>query len=242
LVPRNASRSNRRTAERVAEILLQQLPDVEAICLYGSVARGDDDSTSDIDLLVLGSEAVSRQDALAALPDDIPRELLSINCCTRAQLEEVFQYNPSFAVHIVVESVVLGDRTGFLERLLSRPVRDITADDLRRATRRLDQFQDLTRFNDDFLCCLSDLYMTGRLVITLSLLKDHIPIFEFRRAFATWRQLHPAHSAQVMVIEQLAPFYLLARRSRVQPLPFSAQGSSEEVARAVAAIRSIAGA
>jgi predicted nucleotidyltransferase len=237
-VPDNTISSNRRTAERVAGILLE-LPDVEAVCLYGSVARGDDESTSDIDLLVLGSEAVARQDALAALPEDIPGELLSINCKTRAQLEGVFQQNPSFALHLVIEGVVLGDRTGFLGRLLSQPVRSVTGDDVRRAVRRLDQYDDLSRFNDDFLCCFSDLYMTGRLVVTLSLLKDRIPIFG-PRGFAAWRQLHPAHSDQVTVIAQLAPFMLLARRGRVQPLPFSPHGSSQEVARAVAALRSIA--
>jgi Polymerase beta, Nucleotidyltransferase len=229
-------------AERLAETLLERVPDVEAICLFGSVARGDDGETSDIDLLLLGSEALTRQDALAgAIPDGVARELLSPRCCTRAQLELLFENNPSFAAHIGIEGVVLGDRTGFLQRLRSQSVRDITTEDIRRAASGLERFDDLTRFGDDFLSCLSELYLIGRLMITLSLLRDGFPIFERRRAFATWRQLHPTRSDQVGLIEQLAPFFLLARRGRPQPLPFSPHGSSQEAARAVAAIRSVAG-
>lgn len=53
--------SSRRTptlqdARSIARTLVATFPGIDAICLYGSVARGDATEWSDIDLLVTGSD------------------------------------------------------------------------------------------------------------------------------------------------------------------------------------------
>lgn len=55
------------------------LPAVEAVCLFGSVARGDLHKASDIDLLVLGSDGeLGPAKLLHTLPDELRHTKLSL--------------------------------------------------------------------------------------------------------------------------------------------------------------------
>ena len=53
----NLKTKDRQAVERAARILKREFP-VEAVILFGSKARGDDDAESDIDLLVLTTRDV----------------------------------------------------------------------------------------------------------------------------------------------------------------------------------------
>ena len=54
-------KNDRQAIEEAVAILRKKFP-VEEIRLFGSKARGDDDEESDIDLLVLISKAISREE------------------------------------------------------------------------------------------------------------------------------------------------------------------------------------
>lgn len=68
--------NDRAAIERAAEILRRRFP-VERLILFGSKARGDDKSDSDIDLLVLTSEPVDwrQHDAMLHAVFGLQREL-----------------------------------------------------------------------------------------------------------------------------------------------------------------------
>jgi predicted nucleotidyltransferase len=65
--------------ERAAGQLAAEIPAVEAVCLFGSVARGDERAASDIDLLVLGRDQDLKARALSdALSGRLHNNRLSI--------------------------------------------------------------------------------------------------------------------------------------------------------------------
>jgi len=66
-----ASRGSRHDAEDIALTLARQFPEVEAVCLFGSVARGDATTGSDLDLLVV---LVGEEPSLRQLRSAVPIE------------------------------------------------------------------------------------------------------------------------------------------------------------------------
>lgn len=93
---------------------------VEGIVLYGSVARGDDESHSDVDILVLCSTLRKRPllEALNSSVQDFGGNL-SLTLYTRRELQFLARVRSLFLLHLSRESITLLDRSGgFLQSLL----------------------------------------------------------------------------------------------------------------------------
>lgn len=94
--------------------------DVEAVCLFGSVARGDFDTYSDIDLLIVINDCCEEELILIkeqiASELDMPYHWLSVY--RRSSLKDLFNYGSYFLWHVKTEGKVLYSRSGFLERIL----------------------------------------------------------------------------------------------------------------------------
>lgn len=100
--------------------------DVSAIRLFGSAARGDADSHSDIDVLV-----VQRRRLPEVLRSKIQHELVpygdrvSISWYSESSITRIFDEGHLFATHLVKESVRLLGSSDFIDRLgVPRPYSD----------------------------------------------------------------------------------------------------------------------
>src|SRR5579884_3517315 len=138
---------------------------IEGACLFGSVARDDHDDTSDIDILVLGTESgrtpgeVRRQ-----LRVDL-RERVSISYYTAASLAVYLERWSRFAVHLRTEGEVLFDHSGRLRALLDQPRPLSTEFELRVQVEHLEALDHVERFGGLFLIPLARLYGIGRTVV-----------------------------------------------------------------------------
>lgn len=209
-------------AESAAAHLAAEIPAVEAVCLFGSVARGDDRATSDIDLLVLGRDRDLKARALSsALPERLLSDRLSIVYHTPETLAEHLHRRSRFRVHLQREAEILFDRHGMLRAALETTEPVNTFDEMQTYARSLASFDDLDRFGGRFLFALAHLYRVGRAVV-LSLLAER-GVFEFNqeRAFALLADsLAEDAAADVKRIAQLRPFAELTSGHEVDPLPF----------------------
>lgn len=101
--------------------ILYEFPAIEAAALYGSVARGDAEAHSDIDLLVLCNGASKKavfNEVKPALSHEFHR--LSLTLYSRREFKFLDRAGSLFLLHLKRESIILFDRNGFLSTLLSR--------------------------------------------------------------------------------------------------------------------------
>jgi predicted nucleotidyltransferase len=99
---------------------LRSSPFVEAAALYGSVARGDAEFHSDIDLLVLcqpGRKKVVFEFVESTLYREFPK--LSLALYSHKELKFLNQACSLFLLHLQFEADILFDNSGFLGSLLS---------------------------------------------------------------------------------------------------------------------------
>jgi len=88
---------------KITEEIAQKVPDVFAVLLYGSRARGTDDEKSDYDLLVVAHKKNSaRIDSLAKLDAEA-----NLSCLSQKEWEEKAKKNRVFYENIIYESIVL---------------------------------------------------------------------------------------------------------------------------------------
>src|SRR5438876_9161549 len=114
-------RSGRAIAERIARHLVASVPSVQAVCLFGSVSRGTDTRSSDIDLLVIGSShLLTPRRLLNKLPSRLREAKLSLLYYPTGALARLHHQNLAFLDHIRREGTILYDPHGTLSRLLAQ--------------------------------------------------------------------------------------------------------------------------
>jgi hypothetical protein len=230
-------------AERVATIL-SAIPDVRAICLFGSAARGDLHDSSDIDLLVIGSNPELRPTSLLSkIPERFRYRSLSLICYTFDQLRELLTAASPFARHLQLQAKVLYDPTGTLEPLLRNDCTDRNLDVQRELQSRMAQlhiYENLDKFDGNFLFALSNLYSIGKSIVILALVADDVLEFNKEAAFTNFAKMHPEMSSDVETVHSLRPFHMLVTRDVRQQLPFPYQSAEREVRNTIAAIHRIA--
>lgn len=114
----------------IAEVL-KDIPLIEAAALYGSVARGDVEPHSDIDLLLLchsGHKSALFEIVQPALSREFTK--LSLALYSHRELKFLDRASSLFLLHLKREADVFLDRSGFLGSLLSdfRPKPSYRAD------------------------------------------------------------------------------------------------------------------
>jgi predicted nucleotidyltransferase len=219
---------------------LAELPGIEAVCLFGSAARGDLTPTSDVDLLILSSDGAG-DNVFNWRPRGPTTSRITLANYTVSSLDRVLDRKATFGVHLRMEGKILFDRRRNLDRILAKrrsttAVAKIEIADLRRS---LAVFYDLGMFNGNFLICLGRLYSTGRSLAMANLMRGGQAEFNTDRAFAAFSAKWPSLKPDVAVVEQLRPFYLLVTGRPRVPLPFPYVNTRPQTARAVSAVRRI---
>jgi predicted nucleotidyltransferase len=229
-------------AQEIADFLAEDGPAIEAVLLYGSVARGSSNEWSDIDLLVVGARTdISASRLLRQVKRRFSGVRISIVYLAADQVREYLSSGSRFLVHIRQEGRILRDTSGLLADALSIPFEPISAsEEVEVELDRLAMYDDLSRYGNNFLFCLAHIYTLAK-TITMARLAD-VGVYEFdrERAFSAFAARWPQTEADVQVIRELRPFYSLVSRREPEPLPFSFRGSGEKVAAAVEAVRRIA--
>ncbi|MGO9377802.1 MAG: nucleotidyltransferase domain-containing protein [Dissulfurispiraceae bacterium] len=228
-------------AENIARLLAKAFPVIDAILLYGSVARGDADEWSDIDLVVIGSDPKLTLTDLYKTIADID-ERVSLIYYPMTVFRTLYAEHAFFISHLQKETVALYDRHNRLEPISSQPfVAAVhTAEEIKAYRDRLVPYMNPLRFNNNFLFCLSHLYSIGKGIIMRGLTKRGI--FEFNReaAFQQFASLNPDLAKEVEIVAKLRPFYRLVTGRQPEPLPFPYQSADRQMQEAVRAIEMLA--
>lgn len=231
-----------RDARRAAEHLTERHSHIEAVCLYGSVARGDADEYSDIDLLLVGSDPdvrVSR--LLEELRAEFPQRKFGLVYHHSPDLTSYFEAGSRFLVHIREEGEILYDDHGYLRRLLATELRLAPVEDeIATALDRLSVYHDVSRFNGGFLFCFAHVYTLGKMIVMARLAARDEFVFRREAAFERFAQIWPRTKPQLADVRRLRPFYVKVSRRRPEPLPFPAEGTGEELSRSVRAAELLA--
>lgn len=216
--PTEHAARHRDRAKRLVAGLLPETP-IDAALLFGSSARGDAQSTSDVDLLLVFRD----RQALSGLRQELGRrrrsgELrqFSIVGHTWSTLDELGRDDWSFARHLRDEGIVLqGERELLLNRLSRpRPTKGAISDEMRTRLATLDRYGDLTRFSGDYFFPLLSIYVVSKQLIMLACLS--VGHQEFRRssAFSAAQQLFPRCDDAVAHLQSLEPYYRASNGSK----------------------------
>ena len=228
-------------AQAIADKLVHSFPAIEGVLLCGSVARGDADEWSDIDLVVIGSDPDLTTSRMREALADMNRRVSLIYYPAEA-FDEQFRQHALFIAHLQKEGLIVFDRSGRLKNILGKPFAPVVdvEQGIRAHRARLAPYSDPRRFNNNFLFCLSHLYSIGKGVVMLGLAKEGVLEFNRDTAFGRYAGLHPELADETRKIAQLRPFYRLVTGRRPEPLPFSYQAADRQMLEAVHAIETLA--
>jgi hypothetical protein len=153
--------------------------DVDAILLYGSVARGDADSYSDIDLLIVGRDEGQTVAGLRHWIGSVdPDNRASYVFHTRESFDELIEEGSTFLAHLKTEGQVLLDRTGQLTAFLSRPWQPESVEaEIALALERLQNYERPEIFGGRFLFALAHVFTIGKAIVMARLAAEgHLEI------------------------------------------------------------------
>jgi predicted nucleotidyltransferase len=230
--------ANRLEAEHAAYSLADGIPEIEAILLFGSVARETAQSGSDIDLMAISSDPL-RGTSIRSQLQDHPR--VSLVTHTWETLERVQREDWSFFVHLHEEGKLLYGSQRLPEQLakVRRPLDEDWRSPLHAELRSLSRFNDLDTFDGHYGFVLSHLFITARRTCMLDNTAAGEISFDRDQAFDTYRDRHPELAEEAACVRAIWPFQA-RNQGRKVPLPFSPDDASE-VDRALACVRRIVG-
>jgi predicted nucleotidyltransferase len=229
-----------RDAKELTSQLVGAFPEIEAVLLCGSVARGDANPWSDIDLLLTSSDPKLTVAELRKVIAE--RNNVSLIYYRTPSFATSWQRHPLFTAHLKKEGVVLFDPVGVLSRMLDTPnfTKANVAEEIRQYRAKLAPYRYPKRYNNNFLFCLSRLYSIGKGVIMLGLASRGVLEFNRDTALQRFATLNPDMSERVAAVARLRPFYRLVSDRKPEPLPFSYHDAAIEMEDAVNAIDSLA--
>jgi hypothetical protein len=129
---------------------IRALPAVLAICLVGSVARGDERPDSDVDLLIIGPLQATQ--IRREFPDALRCAAVSLICKTPGQLGQLASQGSLFLEHVRTEGQVVHDPLRILADAfaIASTVPLDTDGEVRRRLASLKHYRDLDRFGGTF--------------------------------------------------------------------------------------------
>jgi predicted nucleotidyltransferase len=215
---------------------LAGLAHVRAVCLLGSVARGDVGPGSDIDLLAVVDARSHVADVRQKATREVGRRRVQTKVLAEERLDEILAARSSFAVHVLREAVVVHDDGQCFEQIRAKYSRDapIRADP-DRLRRRLELYDPLDWCQGHFLYCLSDCYSVGRAAAFALLGERRIFEFSGTRAFGLLAREFPDLEDAAQRLSGLRPFFVLATRDVREALPYPHRGCRAEAQDAVQA-------
>jgi len=228
-------------AQQMANLLLKAFPEIDAILLCGSVARGDANEWSDVDLIVTSSEPnLTPQLLQKALSKR--KERISLIYFPTSVFQKLYDDRALFIAHLKMEGIILFDRLEILKRLLTQPFAPSidVAEEIRAHRAKLAPYADPRRFNNNFLFCLSHLYSIGKGVVMLGLVKRGKLEFNREEAFRRFAGLNPDLAKEALKVAQLRPFYSRVTCRQPERLPFSYKSAGAKMREVVNAIEILA--
>src|SRR5947209_18172916 len=169
----NAAGQEKLDQAEAASKALAAVRGVAGVLVFGSVARGQANAASDIDLLVLGTDHDLTPATLRnRLPNALQAAPISLSCHTPEGLEQYLRKWSRFATHLRREGRILYDPKGELERLLSMDIPVSTALEIEAQRRHLANYEHAERFGGRFLFPLAHLYRIGRATVFAILAKS----------------------------------------------------------------------
>jgi len=229
-------------AKRAANALRRAFPRIDGVFLYGSVARGDADQWSDIDLIITGSGPDITPERLRQTLSRHGVDRISLIYYPTSVFRRHYRERALFIAHLKKEGVALYDRLGLLQTVLRKPFVPIidVSEGIRSHLTKLAPYADPMRFNNNFLFCLAHVYSIGKGVIMLGL--AHRGVLEFNReaAFKRFVALNPDLKKEIGRVTRLRPFYNLVTGRHPEQLPFSYKSASRQLRDAVTAVRRLA--
>lgn len=232
----------RQAAEETAE-WLSRITTIRGVLLFGSVARGrSDDDESDIDILVVGIDPeITGRILRSTLPAPLKQRRLSLLYMTENQLVRLFDTGPAFTEHLRREGVILYDQDGRLAKIMtSRSRRSMSIDDeISILLDRLRPLGDWAQYNGNHLACLAHLYVIGKSVVILALLRSGIAEFDHRTIFSSYANLYPDRRSDVDIVTELRAFSRLIAGRRCE-IPYGYRDAEDHARAALAAIQRLA--
>ncbi len=229
-------------AEQVTEALVEEFPAISGVWLFGSVARGDEDELSDIDLFVLGTDPHLRPSTIRNRLDLKNRPpKVSIVYHTPATLERFVKNGSRFIVHLQLEGEILFDNDGLLGKIQRLPtLRASVKPEVDGQLKRLELLDRPQRFNGNFLFPLVHAFSSGKAIVMAILAENQIYEFNREGAFNAFADHFPSSQTDIETLRRLAPFSALVSKGSEGELPFSYRDCETELTKAVAAVRRLA--
>lgn len=221
---------------------LAEFDDIVAICLVGSVARGDAGESSDLDVVVIAEERLDRAELSRRLPLELRHDRLSLLCFSRSSWAADVTKGSLFVLHVRLEGEPLLDRDGVLKACfeLAAETEANVKDELGRQVARLRLYRHPERLNGEHLFALSHLYAIGKAVAIARCVELDQPTFVKEEALTRLGALRPDLAPDVAAVVRLRPFYDLTREREVSELPFRPVNVEDEVISVGAAIERLA--
>jgi hypothetical protein len=230
-----ASAHKRREAEECCRALLAQ--GAEAVALFGSVARGDANELSDIDLLIVSQTRLLHSEL--KLPD-LP---IGPAFFSWEKLRAPGAQPYAFLTIVASEAVMLHDPGDRLQTALSQmqpPSKEEISADIERIAHSLDRFDDITRYEGLYLSMLADCYRYAKGAAIVASVHAHQPQARRDDAFAWLLTRHPELSTDVQILREIEPHYLVTMdKLSGEELPFEAEVERELAASALAAAKRV---
>jgi len=222
--------------------LRKTFPGIDGVFLYGSVARGDADEWSDIDLIVTGSDPDLTPERLRKALSRRGVDRISLIYYPTAVFRKHYRERALFIAHLKKEGVALYDRYALLRTVLRKPFIPIVdvSEGIRAHLTKLAPYADPTRFNNNFLFCLAHVYSIGKGVIMLALANRGVLEFNRDAAFERFVALSPDLKREIDRIARLRPFYRLVTGRKPERLPFSYKSAQRQLRESVIAVRRLA--
>lgn len=207
---------------------------VKTIVLFGSTARGEQTSTSDIDLLLITEKKIKRREVLKAIPDTLyPKRKLGLSTYSADQVNSAYRKGSLFMAHLLKEGKVAYD-DGFFKRLSSKPF-ILSTSRMRLSLKIFDErvklTNDLRIYDKHFVRVLSDFYAMAKNIAFILLAYEGDLIFNRKKAFAMLSERYPSHKETIENLQELEPFYIRTHRGAIERYPLPPSYSEEKVAQ-----------
>ncbi len=203
------------SAHNVLALAAAKHPEVRAVWLYGSHARGTADAASDADVLIIARpRETSLRDIRAAVRASAPSTSLQVVAMSCGRLGQLRCSGCTFATHLAREALAIWDPERILVGLRRgfRPRPEGLRADLERLRRAFAPYRVLGAFNRHYELLLGDCYGLGRSAAMTLMVAAGEAVFDRRVLFQRLAAARPDLASAARTVAQLEPYYLRTRR------------------------------